>query len=145
MFDYNSDIRRIKQVYSTIVDGIDLAQNIAKIVEHFIPLLDFLKSGETYLIVKMIILMLTEIYIYYLPVLPHLPSVLRTLQEVLELINVVYTLRHNFRTHRRETHLGHDVRSFRPVCTLVPARIGRLPETIFSLCHVIRPSSREGK
>lgn len=145
MFKMNSNIKRIKQVYSMIIDGLDLTQNIAKIVAHYIPLPDFFTSGETYLIVKIIILMLTEIYITCQPVLYHFTSVLKVMQEVFELIMAIYTLRHHFRTHRRETHLGHRVRPLRPICALVPARIGRLPETNSSLCHVIRPSPREGK
>lgn len=145
MFDYNSNIRRIKQVCSMIIDGLDLTQNIAKIVAHFIPPPVFLTSGATYLTFKIIVLMLTEFYIYFLPVLLHPSLVFRVLQEEFELIGIIYTLRHHVRMYRRETHLGHQVRPFLPVCILVPARIGRPPEANSPLCHMVRPSPREGK
>lgn len=140
MYGSLSNIKRIKQVSSMIIDGLDLAQNVAKIVVHFISLPDFLTSGETYLIVKMIILMLTEIYITCQPVLLRLPSVLRALQEVWELIRIIYTFRHQV-----QLPLEYYVRPFSPVCVLVPARIGRSPKANLSLCRIIRPSSREGK
>ena len=145
MFDYNDNIRRIQQVCSMIMDGLGLTENIAKIVAHFIPLPVFLTSGATYLTVKIIVLMLTEFYIYFLPVLLHPPLVFRVLQEEFELIGIIYTLRHHVRMYRRETHLGHYVQPFHPVCTLAPARVGRPLGISRSLCRVVRPSPREGK
>lgn len=133
MFDYNSDVRRIEQVYYIIVDWIDLAQNVAKIVTHFIPLPDFFTSGETCLIIKIIILMLTEIYINWPMIFSCLSFILKVLRREWRLTKIiVYTP-------------GHHVRPLRPVCVLPAARIGRPPEANSPLCHMVCPSSREGK
>lgn len=139
-----NNIEKVEQIISIIIKWLELGQNCLKIANHFVPFPDFLTSGKTYLTAKIIITMLAEIYISVQINLPYLPLVLRTMQNGWKQTRFICSLRHYVRIYPRKSNLGHHVRSFLPVCVLIPARIGRLPETNSSLCRVIRPSPREG-
>ena len=140
-----NNIEKVEQIISIIIKWLELVQNCLKIAAHFIPLPDFLTSGETYLIAKIIITILAEIYISVQMSLPYLPLVLRRVQNGWKQTRVICSLRHHVRAKRRKTKLRHHVRRPRPVSVLPVARMGRQPKTKLPLCRIIRPSPREKK
>ena len=123
----SSKVKFIEHCVKNVLSALDVVQNIFSFIGLFFEFPDHLISGGTFLSIKIMVLLSAQVYILGMLLLH------RMQRERL------------MSTANEARWFGHDVRSFRPVCTLVPARIGRLPETNFSLCHVIRPSSREGK
>ncbi len=133
MCHFFQNTKATEQIASLLINWIEIVSILSKIAAHFILFPDFLTAGEIYLIAKITVWMLAEIYMNWPMIFPCLSFLLKVLQGGWRLTEII--------VHTP----GHHVRPFLPVCILVPARIGRLPEANSPLCHMVRPSSREGK
>ena len=123
----SSKVKFIEHCAKNVLNALDVVQNIFSFIGLFFELPDYLTSGSTLLAVKIMVLLLAQVYILGM-------LLLRRMQ------------RERLKSAAHEVRwFGHHVRPFCPVCILVSARIGRRPETNSLLCRVIRPSPREGK
>ena len=127
MCDLSKKVRDAERIVSAVIEFLDPVQKGFGIMSNFVPLPNYLTSGETFLAIKFMVLILVEIYIFGVFLLHRMQQ-----ERLKSAVNKAHWV-------------GHDVRPFLPVCILGSARIGRPPEVNLSLCHVIYPSPREGK
>lgn len=127
MYDFSKKVGDAERIVSAVIEFLDPMQKGFGIISNFIPVPNYFTSGDTFLAIKIMILLLAQVYILGM-------LLLRRMQ------------RERLKSAANEARwFGHDVRPFPPACVLVPARIGRPSKVNSSLFHLVRPSPREGK
>jgi len=127
MCDFSKQVGDAERIVSAVIEFLDPMQKGFGIISNFIPVPNYLTSSDTFLAIKIIILLLAQVYILGMLLLHRMQRE--------RLVS----------TANGSRWLGHHVRSLRPVCVFPAARIGRPPEANSPLCHMVCPSSREGK
>lgn len=127
MCDFSKQVGDAERIVSAVIEFLDPMQKGFGIISNFIPVPNYLTSSDTFLAIKIMILLCAQVYILGLLLLHRMQ-------------------RERMKSVANEARwFGHDVRSVRPICFLPIARIGRPSKINPFVCRIIRPSPREGK